>query len=129
MRSDADRSTIVTVTELAAKRCKWCGVAFPVPAGPGRKPDYCRRSHRQRHYEARTLAERRGLAANEALVERSAIQRLNDRLYVLEAACEDVIADLESEVTVDTYRDALTHLLEAALPLRNAHIEPKAASV
>lgn len=114
------------MTESDTKRCKWCGVAFPVSRGPGRKPSYCRRSHRQRHYEARTLAERRGLTADEVLVERSAVGRLNDRLYVLEAACEDVIADLGGEVTLDTYRDALTHLLEAALPLKNAHIEPKA---
>lgn len=119
---------IVTVTNTSDRRCKWCGVRFPIPDGPGRKPDYCRRSHRQRHYEARRLAERRGLGAGEALIERSAIQRLNDRLYVLEAACEDVIADLEGEVSPDTYREALTHLLEAALPLRNAHIEPKATS-
>lgn len=61
-------------------------------------------------------------------MERSAVQRLNDRLYVLETACEDVIADLRGEVTVDTYREALTYLLEAALPLKNAHIEPKAVA-
>lgn len=96
--------------------------------GPGRKPEFCRRSHRQRHYEARTLAERRGLAAGEVLVDRASVGKLNDRLYVLEAACEDVIADVASDVSVDSYRQALTHLLEAALPLRNAHLEPKAAS-
>lgn len=61
-------------------------------------------------------------------MDRASVGKLNDRLYVLEAACEDVIADVASDVSVDSYRQALTHLLEAALPLRNAHLEPKAAS-
>lgn len=117
---------MVTVTKSSGRRCKWCGVQFDPPKGPGRIPEFCRRSHRQRHYEARVMAERRGLATGEALVDRMSLQRLNDRLYVLEAACEDVIADLESGSGIDAYRDAVTHLLEAALPLRNAHLEPKA---
>lgn len=103
-------------------------MAFPLNTGPGRKSEFCRRSHRQRHYEARTLAGRRGLAPGEMLIDRAAVGRLNDRLYVLEAACEDAIADISGDVTADTYREALTHVLEAALPLKNAHLEPRAAS-
>lgn len=99
---------------------------FAVPGGPGRPAMYCRRSHRQRHYEARTLAARHGLAANDALVDRGKLGRLNDRLYVLEAACEDVRADLADGPDLDRYRDAVVHLLEAALPLQSAYIEPRA---
>ncbi len=95
-------------------------------SGPGRPQVYCRRSHRQRHYEARTLAARHGLAPSDALVDRDKLARLNDRLYVLEAACEDVRTDLADAPDIDAYRDAVVHLLEAALPLQSAYVEPRA---
>ena len=95
-------------------------------SGPGRPQIYCRRSHRQRHYEARTLAARHGLSPTDALVDRTKLTRLNDRLYVLEAACDDVRRDLDESPDIDTYRDAVVHLLEAALPLRSAYLEPRA---
>ena len=118
----------VTVTKGRRQRCAWCGVVFVAPVGPGRPRRYCRRSHRQRHYESRALAERRGISDDELLVERAKVDRLHDRLYVLEAACEDVRTDLDAsdEPGLDVYRQAVVHLLEAAFPLRNAYVEPKA---
>ncbi len=94
--------------------------------GPGRPQVYCRRSHRQRHYEARTLAVRHGLGPDDALIDRAALARLNDRLYILEAACDDVRGDIADRPTIDDYRNAVVHLLEAALPLRSAYLEPRA---
>lgn len=94
--------------------------------GPGRPRRYCRRSHRQRHYEARTLAARHGLGRDDALIDRRALGRLNDRLYILEAACDDVRQDLAERPGIDDYRSAVVHLLEAALPLRSAYLEPRA---
>lgn len=101
-------------------------MSFESRPGPGRPAVYCRRSHRQRHYEARMLAERHGLTAGQALIDKEKLARLNDRLYVLEAACEDVRTDLAEAHDIDAYRDAVVHLLEAALPLRSAYLEPKA---
>ncbi|HSF85892.1 MAG TPA: hypothetical protein VLG28_09600 [Acidimicrobiia bacterium] len=72
------------------------------------------------------LAERHGLGVNQALIERDKLARLNDRLYVLEAACDDVRADLQQSPDIDAYREAVVHLLEAALPLRTAYLEPTA---
>ena len=43
-------------------RCEWCGGEFHANAGPGRPARYCRRSHRQRAYEARQLAGERGIS-------------------------------------------------------------------
>lgn len=108
------------------RRCRWCGREFEPGEGPGRPPLYCRRSHRQRHYEARTLAARHGLGPRDALVDRTTLARLNDRLYVLEAACDDVRRDLADAPDIDAYRAAVVHLLEAALPLRSAFLEPRA---
>lgn len=72
------------------------------------------------------LAERHGLGAGQALIDQDKLTRLNDRLYMLEAACDDVRSDLEGAHDLDAYRAAVVHLLEAALPLRNAYLEPKA---
>ena len=99
---------------------------FEPRSGPGRPQRFCKRSHRQRHYEARVLADRHGLGKRDALVDRDKLGRLNDRLYVLAAACEDVRADIKVAPDVDAYRDAVVHLLEAALPLRSAYLEPLA---
>lgn len=107
-------------------RCAWCGREFEPNAGPGRPRRFCRRSHRQRHYEATRLAERHGLGPRDALVDRRTLGRLNDRLYVLAAACEDVRQDIAQSPDLDTYRDAVVHLLEAALPLQGAYVEPRA---
>lgn len=60
------------------------------------------------------------------LVDRTKLGMLNDRLYVLEAAIDDVRHDLNESPDLDAYRDAVVHLLEAAMPLANAHLEPKA---
>lgn len=107
-------------------RCRWCGMEFVPHQGPGRPPLYCRRSHRQRHYEARELARHHGLRPTDALVDRERLARLNDRLYVLEAACQDVRNDLVEDAGPDAYRTAVVHLLEAALPLQSAYVEPRA---
>lgn len=73
-----------------------------------------------------TLAERHGLGPKDALIDAVKLQRLNDRLYVLEAACEDVRADIAQSPDLDTYRRAVVDLLEAALPLQSAYVEPRA---
>ncbi len=39
----------------AAATCAFCGEPIEVPPGPGRRPRYCRPSHRQRAYEERRL--------------------------------------------------------------------------
>ncbi len=118
--------SFITVTLRDLQRCAWCGAGFAPNRGPGRPRRYCRPSHRQRAYEARRLAERAGLTAEEVLVDRGKLGMLNDRLYVLESAIDDVRADLEESADLDTYRGAVVHLLEAAMPLANAHLEPKA---
>lgn len=46
------------------------------------------------------------------------MDELRDRLYVLEAAIEDVERDLSGAPTKADYRDAVDWLLDAARPLR-----------
>jgi hypothetical protein len=87
--------------------------------GPGRPRQYCRRSCRQRDYEARREAADLGLGDARLVVARSELDALHDRLYELEAAIEDVERDLAAATTPDArdYREALDWVLQVARPL------------
>ena len=59
-----------------------------------------------------------GLSEEELIVTRQALDDLRDRIYVLEAAIEDVERDLAAEEpTEQELRDAVQWLLDAARPL------------
>ncbi len=90
--------------------------------GPGRPRQYCRQSCRQRDYESRRRARELGLTEAELVVARDALFRLHDRLYVLEAAVEDVEGDLAHDDSPIEVRRALDWLLEAARPLARVRL-------
>ena len=114
-----------TVTILS--HCVWCGEPIPTTTGPGRPARYCRRSHRQRAYEARREAERRGLSPDEVVLSRHSWDRLRDALYRLEAAAQDVALDLGSgRPTKADYVEALGHLTTAVRELQEIAVEPTA---
>ena len=98
-------------------RCAWCGRTYEVTGGRGRPPRYCRRSCRQREYEANRRAKELGLSETELVVTRDELEQLRDALYVLEAAVQDVERDLEGADDPQEARRALDWLLTAARPL------------
>src|SRR3954471_5026599 len=87
------------------------------PGGPGRPRSYCRRSCRQRAYEARQQATALGLGEDELVVTRRSLENLLDQVYVLQAAVEDVDRDLAEADDPAEVRRALEWLLSAARPL------------
>lgn len=99
--------------------CRWCRRPYEPNGGPGRPREFCKRSCRQRDYEARQRARQHGLDESELVVARAELDRLRDGLYVLACAVADVDRDLATVARpgVQDYRDALTWLLEAARPL------------
>jgi len=106
------------VTKIETRRCKWCGRRFDATVGQRGRPQlYCRRSCRQREYEAHRRQTELGLTEGELVVARAQLDDLADRLYVLEAAIEDVERDLEQSKAVADYEQAVTWLLQAARPL------------
>lgn len=107
------------------RTCAWCGGAFAVTS-VGRPREYCKRSHRQRAYEARRLGERMGLDSGEALVSTEQLEHLRDLLVVLEAALDDVESDLRGRPAAAEYQAAFRHLYSAAAPLRGAMVEARA---
>lgn len=100
-----------------ADRCEWCGRGLPERFGPGRPRRFCRQACRQAAYVAGQRRAELGLSEQELIVTRQALDDLRDRLYVLEAAIEDVERDLEDGETDQVLRDALSWLLDAARPL------------
>jgi hypothetical protein len=106
--------------------CAWCGRSFALHSGQGRPARYCRRSHRQRAFEARRLALRMGLDSGEALVDSGSLEALRDRLYILESALDDVESDLRGRPPLEEYKRAFQHLYAAAAGLRRSVVEPRA---
>jgi hypothetical protein len=98
-------------------RCRWCRRPIPPGTGSGRPRLYCRRSCRQRDYEARQRATELGLSEAEVVVARTELDALTDQLYVLEAAIEDVEGDLARSAEPEDYQAALAWVFEAARPL------------
>lgn len=90
----------VTVTKLARQdeegagqtgqaNCRWCGRTFAITPGPGRRREFCRRSCRQRAYEARAAGARARAGPDAIVVSERALADLQDRLWVLECALRD----------------------------------------
>lgn len=116
------------MTNPIHRRCRWCGGRFSVAPGPGRPRLYCRRSHRQRAYEARNLAAEHRLTADDVLISRAAFEQMRDLLYRIEAALQDVDADLAGDTPPEEYRQALWHLYQAAADARSFTLEPRAVA-
>lgn len=87
-------------------------------AGPGRPRAFCRRSCRQRDYEARARAQELGLSDAELVVTRQRLDELHDGIAMLEAAIQDVDRDLAlAPDDPEEAAQALQWLLAAARPL------------
>jgi len=106
------------VTESTEGRgCRWCGRRIDPRSGPGRPKEFCKPSCRQADYIARQRSAEAGLSESELIVARTQLDDLRDRLYVLEAAVEDVERDLAEPHGEQELEDAVRWLLDAARPL------------
>jgi len=110
------------------ERCRWCGRAFAVSAGRGRPRLYCRQGCRQQAHMARKLAATHGLADDDLVISRAALDELQSRLYCLQAAIEDVDRDLEHAEQPSDVEEALQWLLENARPAAQLWIQPRSAN-
>lgn len=100
--------------------CAWCGKPIEPRASAGRPRRYCKRSCRQRDFEARKRANELGLAESDLIVARHEIQQLDDLIYVLGCAITDVEHDLALDKSATQAISSLVWLLEAARPLLGA---------
>lgn len=110
------------------ERCRWCGRPLPTPAKTGRPRRFCRAGCRQQAHLARRFAAAHGLGDDDVIVDRIQLEELQGALYCLQAAIEDVDADLAGRPSAGEVRSALTWLLDNARPAAAQWLEPKASS-
>ena len=99
------------------RRCGWCRRVLEARSGPGRPQVFCRQACRQAAYVAGRRRDELGLSESELIVARHELDELRDKLYVLEAAIEDVERDLAEAEGEQDVREALAWILAAARPL------------
>jgi hypothetical protein len=77
---------------------------------------------------ARKFAAAHGLADDDVIVDRLKLEELQDALYCLQAAIEDVDNDLRGKPSAAEVRTAIGWLLDNARPVADLRIEPKAGT-
>ena len=108
------------------RHCAWCGGAITPASTVGRPRRYCRRSHRQRAFEARRAGAARGLGTGEAIVPAASLEALRDARYVLETALDDTAADLEGDPGSDDLQAAYDAVAAAAAEVLRIPLDPEA---
>jgi hypothetical protein len=98
--------TVVTGAESGAHRdfsarvvdprhCGWCGRRLPEEDRVGRPRRYCAQPCRQRAYERRAALQRSGLPDDAVVLSTAELADLQDRLFQLRCAAEDVVTAAE----------------------------------
>jgi len=72
------------------RHCGWCGARLPEDGKVGRPRRYCTQSCRQRAYERRAAVQRGGLPEDAVVLSAAELADLQDRLFRLRCAAEDV---------------------------------------
>ncbi|MGW5049661.1 hypothetical protein [Actinokineospora sp. NPDC004072] len=86
---------MVRVSTRRARHCGWCGSALPDAAAAGRPRRYCGQACRQRAYERRGVVQRGGLPEDAVVLSAAEVADLQDRLFALRCAAEDVVTAVQ----------------------------------
>ncbi len=95
------------------RRCGWCRRVLPQAGSVGRPRLYCGQACRQRAYEQRSATARAGLSEDVVLVKRAELDGLQDRLFQLRCALEDVQTLLGERHTKAELEQSLADLLHS----------------
>jgi hypothetical protein len=91
-RAETSRDELTALRRHATpKHCGWCGRRLPESGNVGRRRRYCGQSCRQRAYERRSAVQRSGLPEDAVVLSDLEIATLQDRLFQLRCAAEDVV--------------------------------------
>lgn len=88
----------------APKHCGWCGRRLPDGGNIGRRRRYCGQSCRQRAYERRAAVQRTGLPEDAVVLSAGEIAQLQDRLFQLRCAAEDIVTAADDDASVGELR-------------------------
>jgi hypothetical protein len=95
------------------RRCGWCRRVLPQQGSVGRPRLYCGQPCRQRAYEQRTTTTKAGLSGDVVVVKRAELDGLQDRLYQLRCALEDVQTLLTERPTKAELERSLADLVRS----------------
>jgi hypothetical protein len=95
------------------RRCGWCCRVLPQQGSVGRPRQYCGQACRQRAYEQRSAVAKAGLSGDVVLVTRAELDGLQDRLYQLRCALEDVQTLLTERPTKAELERSLADLVRS----------------
>jgi hypothetical protein len=95
------------------RRCGWCRRVLAQQGSVGRPRLYCSQACRQRAYEQRSAATKAGLPDDVVLVSRAELDGLQDRLYQLRCALEDVQTLLHEKPTKAELERSLADLVRS----------------
>ena len=109
------------------RRCGWCCRVLPQQGSVGRPRLYCGQACRQRAYEQRAATAKAGLPSDVVLVTRAELDGLQDRLYQLRCALEDVQTLLADRPTKAELERSLADLLHSTGRLDRLWITERSA--
>ena len=111
----------------AERRCGWCRRVLPQAGSVGRPRMYCGQACRQRAYEQRTATAKAGLSEDVVLVRRAELDGLQDRLFQLRCALEDVQTLLGERHTKAELERMLADLVHSTGRLDKLWVSERAA--
>lgn len=106
-----------TLSRQQTRHCGWCGRKLPEDekAGKvGRPRRYCGQACRQRAYERRTAVQRGGLPEDAVVLSSAELADLQDRLFQLRCAAEDVATAADDGADLAELRTLAQHLADTA---------------
>jgi hypothetical protein len=109
------------------RRCGWCRNVLPAQESVGRPRLYCGQACRQRAYEQRSATAKAGLSDDVVLVTRAELDGLQDRLYQLRCAIEDVQTLLTEKPTKAELARSLDELVRSTGRLDRLWLNGRAA--
>lgn len=104
---------MTAVRRSRSASCAWCGREV-ISEGPGRTRRYCRRSCRQRAYEARTALANTALPPDSVVLTAAEADAVGERMFEVRCAAEDVQTAIAESATSDELAELADRLVEAA---------------
>jgi hypothetical protein len=96
------------------KHCGWCGLRLPDDGKVGRPRRYCTQSCRQRAYERRSAVQRGGLPEDAVVLSAGELADLQDRLFQLRCAAEDLVTAADDGAAPHELRDLAGQVVATA---------------
>ncbi|WP_374108074.1 hypothetical protein [Saccharopolyspora sp. 6V] len=106
-----------TARRRAERHCSWCGRRLTSSGRQGRPRLYCTQSCRQRAYERRGAVQRSGLPEDAVVLSAAEIADLQDRLFQLRCAAEDVGTAAEDGASTAELRKMAAEVVAVAAEL------------